>query len=163
MISAVLAVSAVMIANSSDLIIGLAVGIPVVVVGGGTLVALRLRGRGGKSAVPTGEVVSDAPTDVELAKGAEAARRAAEQERSFGGGGDDPPGRAGRAARGRGLPARSPPSPRSPRSSRSSRSWSLRPTGVVWARPEGSWPAIWDRCDHGARSTPPPGMISRKR
>ncbi len=80
MISAVLAVSAVMIANSSDLIIGLAVGIPVVVVGGGTLVALRLRGRGGKSAVPTGEVVSDAPTDVELAKGAEAARRAAEQD-----------------------------------------------------------------------------------
>jgi fused signal recognition particle receptor len=79
MISAVLAVSAVLIANSSDVVIGLAVGIPVVVVGGGTLVALRLRGRGGKSAVPTGEVVSDAPTDVELAKGADAARPAAEE------------------------------------------------------------------------------------
>jgi fused signal recognition particle receptor len=79
MISAALAVSAVVIANSSDVVIGLAVGIPVVVVGGGTLVALRLRGRGGKSAVPTGEVVSDAPTDVELAKGAESARRAAEE------------------------------------------------------------------------------------
>ncbi|HEY6622959.1 MAG TPA: signal recognition particle-docking protein FtsY [Acidimicrobiales bacterium] len=79
MISAVLAVSAVLIANSSDVVIGLAVGIPVVVVGGGTLVALRFRGRGGKSAVPTGEMVSDAPTDVELAKGADAARPAAEE------------------------------------------------------------------------------------
>ncbi len=80
MIGAVLAVSTVMIASSSDLIIGLAVGIPVVVVGGGTLVALRFRRRGGQSAVPTDEVVSGAPTDVELAKAAEAARRAEERE-----------------------------------------------------------------------------------
>jgi fused signal recognition particle receptor len=78
-ISAALAVSAVLMASSTDVVIGLAVGIPVVVIGGGTLVALRLRGRGGKSAVPTSEVASDAPTDVELTKGAEATRRAAEQ------------------------------------------------------------------------------------
>lgn len=72
MISSVLAVSAMVLGSSSDVVIGLAVGIPVVVIGGGTLVALRLRGRGGKSAVPPGEVVSDAPTDVELDKGAQA-------------------------------------------------------------------------------------------
>ncbi|HEX4245139.1 MAG TPA: signal recognition particle-docking protein FtsY [Acidimicrobiales bacterium] len=66
-----------LVASSSDVIIALAVGIPVVVVGGGTLVALRLRGRGGKSAVPPGEIASDAPTDVELAKSAEKTRRAA--------------------------------------------------------------------------------------
>jgi fused signal recognition particle receptor len=77
--SAALAVSAALMASSTDVVIGLAVGIPVVVIGGGTLVALRLRGRGGKSAVPTSEVASDAPTDVELTKGAEATRRAAEQ------------------------------------------------------------------------------------
>jgi len=71
MISSVLAVSAMLLGSSSDVVIGLAVGIPVVVIGGGTLVALRLRGRGGKSAVPPGEVVSDAPTDVELATGAD--------------------------------------------------------------------------------------------
>jgi fused signal recognition particle receptor len=70
MISSVLAVSAMLMGSSSDVVIGLAVGIPVVVIGGGTLVALRLRGRGGKSVVPPGEVVSDAPTDVELATGA---------------------------------------------------------------------------------------------
>ena len=79
MISSVLAVSAMLLASGSDVVIGLAVGIPVVVIGGGTLVALRLRGRAGKSVVPPGEVVSDAPTDVELAKSAEATRRAAEE------------------------------------------------------------------------------------
>jgi fused signal recognition particle receptor len=71
MISSVLAVSVMLMGSSSDVVIGLAVGIPVVVIGGGTLVALRLRGRGGKSVVPPGEVVSDAPTDVELAAGAD--------------------------------------------------------------------------------------------
>jgi fused signal recognition particle receptor len=70
MISSVLAIGAMLMGSSSDVVIGLAVGIPVVVIGGGTLVALRLRGRGGKSVVPPGEVVSDAPTDVELATGA---------------------------------------------------------------------------------------------
>jgi fused signal recognition particle receptor len=74
-----MAVTAMLMASSTDLVIGLAVGIPVVVVGGGTLVALRLRGRAGKTAVPPGEVVSDAPTDIELAKGAEKARRADEK------------------------------------------------------------------------------------
>jgi fused signal recognition particle receptor len=76
MISSVVAVSAMLMASSTDVVIGLAVGIPVVVIGGGTLVALRLRGRGGKSVVPPGEVVSDAPTDVELAKGAAATKTA---------------------------------------------------------------------------------------
>jgi fused signal recognition particle receptor len=76
MISSVMAVSAMLLASSTDVVIGLAVGIPVVVIGGGTLVALRLRGRGGKSVVPPGEVVSDAPTDVELAKGAAATKSA---------------------------------------------------------------------------------------
>jgi fused signal recognition particle receptor len=71
-----MAVSAMLLASSTDVVIGLAVGIPVVVIGGGTLVALRLRGRGGKSVVPPGEVVSDAPTDVELAKGAAATKSA---------------------------------------------------------------------------------------
>jgi len=72
MISSVVAVSAMLMASGSDVVIGLAVGIPVAVIGGGTLVALRLRGRGGKSVVPPGEVVSDAPTDVELARAAAA-------------------------------------------------------------------------------------------
>ncbi|HEY1466461.1 MAG TPA: signal recognition particle-docking protein FtsY [Acidimicrobiales bacterium] len=76
MISSVVAVSAMLMASGTDVVIGLAVGIPVVVIGGGTLVALRLRGRGGKSVVPPGEVVSDAPTDVELAKGAAATKTA---------------------------------------------------------------------------------------
>lgn len=76
MIGSVMAISAMLMASGSDVVIGLAVGIPVVVIGGGTLVALRLRGRGGKSVVPPGEVVSDVPTDVELAKGAEAAETA---------------------------------------------------------------------------------------
>ena len=39
MISSVLAVSAMLLASGSDVVIGLAVGIPVVVIGGGTLVA----------------------------------------------------------------------------------------------------------------------------
>jgi fused signal recognition particle receptor len=59
---------------SSDVVIGLAVAIPVAIVAGGTAVVLRLRGRGGKSPVPPGEVASDAPTDIELDRAAEATR-----------------------------------------------------------------------------------------
>jgi fused signal recognition particle receptor len=61
----------------SDLAIGLAIAIPVLIVGGGTAVGLRLRGRGVKGRVPPGEVASDAPTDVELERSSEAARTAA--------------------------------------------------------------------------------------
>jgi fused signal recognition particle receptor len=61
---------------SSDVVIGLAVAIPVAIVAGGVAVGLRLRGRGGKSPVPSGEVASDAPTDIELARAAEATRTA---------------------------------------------------------------------------------------
>jgi fused signal recognition particle receptor len=61
---------------SSDVVIGLVVAIPVVIVAGGVAVGLRLRGKGVKDRVPSGEVASDAPTDIELARGAEATRRA---------------------------------------------------------------------------------------
>ena len=71
---AVLGPLASTVVASSDLVIGLAVAIPVIIVAGGTAVALRLRGRGGKSPVPSGEVASDAPTDIELERAAEATR-----------------------------------------------------------------------------------------
>ncbi len=61
-----------LVASGSEVVIGLVIGIPVLLVGGGVAVGLRLRGRGGKSAVPPGEVASDAPTDVELARSADA-------------------------------------------------------------------------------------------
>ena len=61
---------------TSDVVVGLAVAIPVVVVATGVAVGLRLRGGGPKSHVPPGEVASDAPTDVELDRSAEATRRA---------------------------------------------------------------------------------------
>jgi fused signal recognition particle receptor len=66
-----------LLASGSDVVIALAIAIPVLLVGGGVAVGLRLRGRGGKSAVPPGEVASDAPTDVELARSADAAQAAA--------------------------------------------------------------------------------------
>jgi fused signal recognition particle receptor len=69
---AVLTSLASTVVASSDVVIGLAVAIPVVIVAGGVAVGLRLRGRGGKSPVPPGEVASDAPTDIELARAAEA-------------------------------------------------------------------------------------------
>ncbi len=65
-----------MVAAAHDVVVGLVVGIPVLVVAVGAGVALRFRGRGPASAVPPGEVASDVPTDVELAAGAEVARRA---------------------------------------------------------------------------------------
>ena len=59
----------------SDVVVGLAVAVPVVIVAGGAAVLMRLRGRGLKGRVPPGEVASDAPTDVELDRSAEATRR----------------------------------------------------------------------------------------
>jgi fused signal recognition particle receptor len=69
-------IDAGLLASSSDLAIGLAVAIPVLVVGGGAWALVRLRGRGAKGRVPPGEVAVDAPTDIELSRGAEATRRA---------------------------------------------------------------------------------------
>ncbi len=69
-----------LVASGSDVVIGLVIAIPVLLVGGGVAVGLRLRGRGGKSAVPPGEVASDAPTDVELARSAEAAQAPTAEE-----------------------------------------------------------------------------------
>jgi fused signal recognition particle receptor len=65
---------------TSDVAVGLFVAIPVVVVAGGVAVGLRLRGRGPKEHVPAGEVASDAPTDVELDRSADATRRATLEE-----------------------------------------------------------------------------------
>ena len=64
------------LASSSDVVIGLAVAIPVVVVAGGVAVGLRLRGRGVKEHVPLGQEAVDAPTDVELDRSADATRAA---------------------------------------------------------------------------------------
>ncbi len=62
----------VALAAASEVVIGLAVALPLVAVTGGTVVALRLRGRGAKGRVPVGEVASDAATDEELRAGATA-------------------------------------------------------------------------------------------
>jgi fused signal recognition particle receptor len=62
--------------TASDAAIAVVVAIPVLAVAGGVAVGLRLRGRGPKTAVPPGEVASDAATDVELARSAEATRTA---------------------------------------------------------------------------------------
>ncbi|HEV3367834.1 MAG TPA: signal recognition particle-docking protein FtsY [Acidimicrobiales bacterium] len=70
------AVASAAISASSDVLVGLAIAIPVLIVGVGAGVGLRLRGRGVKGPVPPGEVVSDAPTDVELERSAEATRTA---------------------------------------------------------------------------------------
>ena len=66
-----------LLASGSDVLVGLVIAVPVIIVGGGVAVVLRLRGRAGKSAIPPGEVASDAPTDIELSRSAEATRRAA--------------------------------------------------------------------------------------
>ena len=66
---------------TSDALVGLVVAIPVLVVAGGVAVGLRVRGRGTRERVPTGEVASDAPTDIELERSADATRRA-EPDRS---------------------------------------------------------------------------------
>jgi fused signal recognition particle receptor len=63
-----------LMASGSDVVIGLVIAIPVLLVGGGVAVGMRFRGRGRKSAVPPGEVASDAPTDIELARSAEATK-----------------------------------------------------------------------------------------
>ncbi len=60
----------------SDALVGVFVAIPVVLVAGGVAVGLRVRGRGAKGRVPTGEVASDAATDIELERSTRAARRA---------------------------------------------------------------------------------------
>jgi fused signal recognition particle receptor len=87
-----------LVASGSEVLIGLAVAIPVLLVGGGVAVGMRLRGRGGKSPVPPGEVASDAPTDIELTRSADAARTAPPIDLS--------PGTA--------PPVRAPPEPEAP-------------------------------------------------
>jgi fused signal recognition particle receptor len=71
-----------LVASGSEVLIGLAVAVPLLIVGGGVALGLRLRGRGGKSPVPPGEVASDAATDIELARSAEAAEAAPGDERA---------------------------------------------------------------------------------
>jgi fused signal recognition particle receptor len=62
---------------SGSEVVALAIAVPVVViVGAGTAIALRVRGRGAQTPVPPGEVASDAPTDIELARSAEATKAA---------------------------------------------------------------------------------------
>ncbi len=63
-----------LLASGSDVLIALVIAVPVLIVGGGVAIGLRLRGRGAKSAVPPGEVASDAATDVELSRSAEATK-----------------------------------------------------------------------------------------
>jgi fused signal recognition particle receptor len=78
MIEGILSVSSLVssLASSSDVVIGLAIAIPVAVVAGGVAMGLRLRGRGIKEHVPLGEDAIDAPTDVELDRNADATRAA---------------------------------------------------------------------------------------
>jgi fused signal recognition particle receptor len=64
------------LASASDVVTGLAIAVPVVVVAGGVAVGLRLRGKGAKDHVPAGEVARDTPTDIELARSADATRTA---------------------------------------------------------------------------------------
>jgi fused signal recognition particle receptor len=71
--------SATIIATS-DVVIGVFVAVPVAVVVVGVGAGLRFRGRSGKGRVPPGEVASDAPTDVELDRSAEATRRTTEAD-----------------------------------------------------------------------------------
>jgi fused signal recognition particle receptor len=65
-----------LVASGSEVLIGLVVAVPLLIVAGGVAFGLRLRGRGGKSPVPPGEVASDAATDVELARSADAVEAA---------------------------------------------------------------------------------------
>ncbi len=65
-----------LLASGSEVLIGVVIAVPVLIVGGGVAIGLRLRGRAGKSVVPPGEVASDAPTDVELERSAESATAA---------------------------------------------------------------------------------------
>lgn len=72
-------IDAQLVAATSDVVIGLAIAVPVAVVAGGVAVGMRLRGRGPKGHVPSGEVASDAPTDLELARSADVTRIAEEE------------------------------------------------------------------------------------
>ncbi|MGA3149286.1 MAG: signal recognition particle-docking protein FtsY [Acidimicrobiales bacterium] len=65
-----------LLASTPDAVVGLFVAVPIVVVAGGVAVGLRLRGRGKKEHVPAGEVASDAATDIELDRSADANRQA---------------------------------------------------------------------------------------
>ena len=65
-----------LVASGSEVLIGLVVAVPLLIVAGGVAFGLRLRGRGGKSPVPPGEVASDAATDVELSRSADAVEAA---------------------------------------------------------------------------------------
>ncbi len=67
-----------LVASGSDVVIALAIAVPVLIVGGGVAIGLRLRGRGGKSKVPPGEVADDAPSDIELSRGARATQAPAD-------------------------------------------------------------------------------------
>jgi fused signal recognition particle receptor len=72
-------IDAQLVAATSDVVIGLAIAVPVAMVAGGVAVGMRLRGRGTKGHVPSGEVASDAPTDLELARSADVTRIAEEE------------------------------------------------------------------------------------
>ncbi len=69
-----------LLASTPDAVVGLFVAVPIVVVAGGVAVGLRLRGRGKKDHVPAGEVASDATTDIELDRSADANRQATLEE-----------------------------------------------------------------------------------
>ncbi|MGO8871784.1 MAG: signal recognition particle-docking protein FtsY [Acidimicrobiales bacterium] len=74
--TAVGTIAAITASAGSDVLVGLAVAVPVAIVAAGVAVGMRLRGRGHKDRVPPGEVASDVPTDVELSRSAEATRTA---------------------------------------------------------------------------------------
>ena len=69
-------IEAAALASGSEVLVGVAIAVPVLVVAGGVAVGLRLRGRGAKPHVPAGEEASDAPTDIELQRSAEATGQA---------------------------------------------------------------------------------------
>ena len=122
--------------------------IPVAVVAGGVAVGLRLRGRGPKTAVPPGEVASDAATDVELARSAEATRAGGGYRRRA-----RPSTERGR--RPRGLPGRA----RGPRGGAGPRALLPGPTGQG---PRAAVRLPRARCGAAARSTPRPGTTSKR-
>ena len=130
-----------LVASGSDVVIGLAIAIPVLLVGGGLAVGLRLRGRGAKDRSPAARwPVTPPPTS-----SWPAARR---------------PPRRHRWTEGR-PPRLGVPSPRR-RCRPPSPSRSRPPTGAGWARPGACSPATWERSAPRGRSTPPPGTSSRR-
>ena len=164
MIEAILLVSSLAssLASSSDVVVGLAIAIPVVVVAGGVAVGLRLRGRGVKEHVPLGEEALDAPTDIELDRSADATRAAEGTPAATGSSGaavievELPPG----------PEATEPAEPAERwrnRPSRPSRRPSRPPFGAAWARHGVCSPVISEPSDPKARSTQPPGTTWRRR